>query len=350
MSKIRVVVVEDSLTVRMRLVETLSADPNIDVVGEADNGKTAIELCLQLRPDVVTLDMMLPIMTGLAATEYIMAHCPTPILIVSASTNRGELFRTYEALAAGALDVLEKPSGDEVSDAWERKFVASVKLISRIKVITHIRGKLSTSPRAMHPSTDAVARATTRCNLLAIGASTGGPAAVLEILRGLPSNFPLPILVVLHIGAPFAAALADWLDGLCPLPVAYAKDGDPIQPSGRGCVVLAPPDQHLVLRQGRLRLTDGPERHSCRPSIDELFESLAREKGERCAAYLLTGMGRDGAAGLLAIRTAGGATIAQDEKTSVVFGMPREAILLGAAQRVLSIGDIAAEIKAFATI
>jgi len=143
MTKIRVLVVEDSLTVRKRMVEVLAADPGIEIVGEADDGKRGIELCQQLRPDVITLDMMLPVMSGLAATEFIMAYCPTPILIVSASTNRGELFKTYEALAAGALDVLDKPLGKELDDAWERKLVTTVKLLSRIKVITHLRARLS---------------------------------------------------------------------------------------------------------------------------------------------------------------------------------------------------------------
>src|SRR3984893_15769519 len=138
MAKIRVLVVEDSLTVRRRLTEILASDPDIEVVGEAADGKRAIELCLCYRPDVVTMDMMLPVMTGLAATEYIMAHCPTPILIVSSSTNRGELFRTYEALAAGAVDVLEKPGADDHEGAWETRLLSTVKLVSRIKVITHL--------------------------------------------------------------------------------------------------------------------------------------------------------------------------------------------------------------------
>jgi two-component system chemotaxis response regulator CheB len=344
MGRIRVLVVDDSTTVRERLVEALSADPDLLVVGQADNGKTAIELCLNLRPDVVTLDMMLPIMTGLAATEYIMAHCPTPILIVSASTNRGELFRTYEALAAGALDVLEKPTGTEIGDAWDRKLISTVKLLSRIRVITHVRGKLSAPPRPETTPRGGDAR----CDFVAIGASTGGPAAILELLSALPSTFALPLLIVLHIGQAFAASLADWLDGLCPLGVSYATDGEFLPPVGRGRVILAPPDRHLVLRGGRLRLTSTPERHSCRPSVDELFESIAREAGDRCAACLLTGMGKDGAAGLLAVRRAGGVTIAQDEQSSVVFGMPREAIELGAAERILPIRDIAPVLKALA--
>jgi two-component system chemotaxis response regulator CheB len=350
MARIRALVIEDSTTVRRRLVEALGDDPEIDVVGEADDGKTGIALCQKLRPDVVTLDMMLPIMTGLAATEYIMAHCPTPILIVSASTNRGELFRTYEALAAGALDVLEKPTGEEVDGAWERRFVSTVKLISRIKVITHVRGKFRISPREpVSVATGALARLdSSKCNVIAIGASTGGPAAILTIISALPRDFPVPILLVLHIGEPFGIAFADWLDGASALRVAYALDGEALPPVGRGRVVMAPPDRHLVVRAGKLRLTSAPERHSCRPSVDELFESLARESGDRCAACLLTGMGRDGAAGLLEVRRAGGVTIAQDEETSVVFGMPREAIILGAAERVLPLGDIAAALIALA--
>jgi two-component system, chemotaxis family, protein-glutamate methylesterase/glutaminase len=348
MTRIRVLVVEDSPTIRHRLVEVLRADPEIDVIGDADDGRRAIELCQSLRPDVITLDMMLPVMTGLAATEYIMAYCPTPILIVSASTNRGELFRTYDALAAGAVDVLDKPTGDEIDDAWERRFLATVKLVSRIKVITHVRGKLRSTPPAHEIGSGRTPAAAggpneprAACSLVALGASTGGPAAIVEILRALPPTFRLPILLVLHIGEPFGAAFADWLDGTSPLRVAYARDGEELPEAGRGRVVMAPPDRHLVLKEGRLRLTRNPERHSCRPSVDELFESLACEAADRCTACLLTGMGRDGAAGLLALRRAGAATIAQDEATSVVFGMPREAILLGAAQQVLALGDIA---------
>src|ERR1700724_1099598 len=139
MTRVRVLVVDDSLTVRQRLLDVLGMDPEMEVVGEAQDGKRAIEMCRRLGPDVMTLDMMLPVMSGLAATEYIMAHCPTPILIVSSSFNRGELFKTYDALAAGAVDVLEKPRGNEVEGEWERRFCEAVKLVSRIRVITHPR-------------------------------------------------------------------------------------------------------------------------------------------------------------------------------------------------------------------
>ena len=350
MTKIRVLVVDDSVTVRKRLVEVLADDPGLEVVGEGGDGKEAIELCQRLRPDVMTLDMMLPVMTGLAATEYIMAHCPTPILIVSASTNRGELFRTYDALAAGAVDVLEKPGENDVADDWEQRLLSSVKLVSRIKVITHLRGKLGIRGReAAAPAPPESSAERARCAAVAIGVSTGGPAAIQQILRELPRGFPLPILLVIHIGEPFGAALAEWLDAQSPLRVAYARDGEPLPQAGEGRVIMAPPEVHLALRGGRLRFLTTPERHSCRPSVDVLFESVAEELRDRVAACLLTGMGRDGAAGLLEVRRAGGVTMAQDEATSVVFGMPREAILLGAAERVLPLEQFAPAIAALAT-
>jgi two-component system, chemotaxis family, protein-glutamate methylesterase/glutaminase len=332
--------VEDSRTVRQHLLQTLAADPQIEVVGEAEDGKRAIELCLEHRPDVITMDMMLPVMSGLAATEYIMAHCPTPILIVSSSVNRGELFKTYEALAAGAVDVIEKMTGAEPEGAWERAFLSATKLVAKIRVITHPRGRLASSSRFERSRPPAApARPEREFDVVAIGASTGGPAAIVEVLRGLPPDFGLPVLFVLHINEPFGAAFADWLDGQTPRRVTYANDGDPVA-SAMGRVVMAPSGRHLVVRDRRLRLTLDPERHSCRPSIDVLFDSLAIEYGPSAAACLLTGMGRDGAAGLLKIRSAGGLTIAQDEASSIIYGMPREAVALGAAKRVLPLSEI----------
>jgi two-component system chemotaxis response regulator CheB len=348
MAPIRILVVEDSVTVRKHLCAVLAADTEIKVVGEAGDGKQAIELCHTLRPDVVTMDMMLPVMSGLSATEYIMAHCPTPILIVSSSTNRGELFKTYDALAAGAVEVLEKPQGNDTDAAWERQFIAAVKLISRIRVVTHPRARLGVLGRTQTTAPGPLVLNTNeRGKVVAIGASTGGPGAIVEILRALPPSFPLPLLFVLHIAEPFAAAFADWLDGQTGHRVSYARDGDSIS-TRAGQVIMAPPDFHLIVRGGRARLTADQERHSCRPSVDVLFESVAAEYGTAAVACLLTGMGRDGAAGLLQIRRAGGVTIAQDEATSVVYGMPREAVLLGAAESVLPLSDIGPVLMAIA--
>ncbi len=343
MIRIRVLVADDSITVRKRLVEALSAQPDLEVVGEAADGREAIEICQRLRPDVVTLDMMMPVMTGLAATEYIMAYFPTPILVVSSSYNRNELFKTYDALAAGALDVLEKPRGDNDDAQWEQQLASKLRLLARIKVITHLRGRLphlanvGQFARAVTPSVRAPRHG---CDLIAIGASTGGPAAIVDLLNDLPRDFPLPLLIVIHISRTFGTAFAEWLHGLSPFPVIFARDHEPLPEPGVCRVLLAPPDRHLVLRDRRLHLTDDVERHSCRPSVDVLFDSIARELGPRSAACLLTGMGRDGAAGLLNVRQAGGATYAQDEATSAVFGMPREAILLGAAEQVLPLDQI----------
>lgn len=348
--RIRVLVVDDSLTVRKRLVEVLSADPELEVVGEAEDGPEAIAACERLRPDVMTLDMVLRTTSGLEVTEHVMGYCLTPILIVSASMNRGEVFDTFAALAAGAVDVLDKPSGgeEEPGPGWESTFRAAVKRVSRIRVITHPRARLNGQRPRPAPAPATSPPATGEPRLVAIGASTGGPGALVQVLRGLPDDFPLPVLLVIHIGAPFGATFAEWLDGQSGLRVRQARDGERLPSPGEPGVVTAPPDQHLLVRDGRLRLTLDPERHSCRPSVDVLFESVAREVGAAAVGCLLTGMGRDGAAGLLAIRRAGGATIAQDEATSVVFGMPREAIALGAAERVLPLDRIAPALASIA--
>ncbi|MFZ1990440.1 MAG: chemotaxis-specific protein-glutamate methyltransferase CheB [Alphaproteobacteria bacterium] len=350
MAKLRVLVADDSETVRKRIVESLAADPGIEVVGEAEDGQRVIELCLRTSPDVITMDMMMPIMTGVAATEYIMAHQPTPILIVSSSFNRGELFKIYDALAAGAVDVLEKPTGEEAEGDWEGRLIAAVKLVSRIKVITHPRARLGLerSRRLEGAVPDRGRAAVGQLEVAAIGASTGGPGAIVEVLRKLPPSFQVPILIVLHMNEPFGAAFIDWLDAQINRPVSAAQDGARVE-SAKGRVLVAPCGKHLVIRDRTAFLTLGPERHSCRPSVDTLFESIAPEYGPAAAACLLTGMGKDGALGLLRIREAGGITIAQDEASSVVYGMPREAVLLGAALQILPIGEIGPRLAALQT-
>jgi two-component system chemotaxis response regulator CheB len=340
MSKIRVLVVEDSLSVRKRLVEVLEHDSGFEVVGEATDGQTGIELCQSLRPDVITMDLMLPGVNGLVATEYIMAHCPTPILIVSAASNRGEVLKNYDALAAGAIEVYEKPSGVEEPNAWERGFLSTLTIVSRVRAITHPRARLFGLTRAASVEPPASPANRSGFELAVIGASTGGPVALVELFQALPKQYALPTLVVMHLGSAFAPSFADWLRSQIGRGTSFAVDGEPIS-ALTSSVRLAPPDQHLVVQGGRLRLTDDPPRHSCRPSVDSLFESVARDHGQKSASCLLTGMGRDGAAGLLALRRAGSLTMAQDEASCVVYGMPREAVQLGAAERVLRPSDMA---------
>ena len=344
MAKIRVLVVEDSLTVRKRLVEVIAADAELEVVAEADNGRSGVDLCRTLRPDVITLDMQLPIMDGVTATEHIMGHFPTPILIVSSSTNRGDLFKTYDALAAGAVDILEKPQGTEGDGVWEARFLSTIKLVSRIRVITHIRARLGSVGRApVAPAEPAAWPKVSgqRACVMAIGASTGGPGALVDVLHGIPVGWPAAVLIVLHIDELFSSAFADWLATQTGHSVSYARGGESLA-SARGRILLAPPGKHLEVHAGTLHLSSGPERNYCRPSVDVLFESLAADCPADVVGCLLTGMGKDGALGLLALRRAGSQTIAQDEATSVIYGMPREAVLLGAAERVLPLGEIGA--------
>jgi two-component system chemotaxis response regulator CheB len=357
MAPLRVLVVEDSVTMRSHLVQTLRRDPECQVVGEAGDGDSAVRLCETLRPDVVTLDMVLSgSKTGVEVTEHIMAYCPTPILVVSSSFNRRDVAQTFQALAAGAVEVIEKPSGREPEGVWERTFLQSVKLAARIKVIRHPRQRLrelerpasppprpaaaATRPGAASGVTPAVAverhRGPAR-SLIAIGASTGGPAAVVEVLR---HALPAPVLLIIHIGTAFSMGLIDWLAQVLPQRVCEVVDGQPLPSPGTHAVFVAPADRHLIVQGGHLRLSHQPERNACRPSIDVLFESVAEHLGPRAVGCLLTGMGRDGAEGLLRMRQAGAATVAQDQSTSVVFGMPREAIRLGAAERVLRLHEI----------
>jgi two-component system chemotaxis response regulator CheB len=343
MAIIRVLVADDSMTVRKRLVQALSSDAAFEVLAEASDGRTATELCQQLRPDVVTMDVMMPVMDGVTATEYIMAHCPTPILVVSVSSNHGGVLQTFDALAAGAIDVLEKPAGTEPDGVWEREFIAAVKMVSRIQPIR--RPPVNRRSGAKAGQRQAVFLPVFEGDeavIVAIGASIGGPSAIAKILSQIPSGFPLSILLVIHIAPEFAPGLIHWIATRSKkLRVRVAVDGEPLPKPGAGELIMAPPDRHLTVGAGRLRVTNTPPRHLCRPSIDVLFESVARECGSQTIACLLTGMGKDGAAGLLAVRQSGGQTIAQDEASSVVFGMPREAIALDAAQVVAPLAEVA---------
>lgn len=356
MTRLRVLLVEDSATVRGHLRAVLEGSGEFEVIGEAGDGSKAIELCTALRPDVITMDMVLPGLGGLGATEHIMAHCPTPIVVVSSSFNRGELVQTVEALAAGAVDVLDKPRADDESGAWEARLLSVLRVAARVRVITHPRARLpfrgSTTAAgarsARSPSVDRPRPARPApIDLVALAASTGGPAAVATLLRALPASFAPPILLVLHIGEAFAPTFAEWLGREVGRPVRFPVEGEPLT-TATGSVLFAPPNRHMLVERGRVRLEATPERNFCRPSADVLFESLAAGASAGVGAVILTGMGRDGATGLLALRRGGALTIAQDEDTSVVYGMPREAASIGAAELILPLDSIAPALVAAA--
>jgi two-component system, chemotaxis family, protein-glutamate methylesterase/glutaminase len=328
----RVLVCEDSTTFAMALTRTLEHGGDIEVVGVCPTAEAAISGLARLQPDLITMDVHLPGMSGLDAVEQIMSVRPTPILVLSSQvTGDGEI--AAAALAAGALEAMAKdelplrePGGDAATVFRQR-----VKLLSRARVIRHPRGRLTAGTR------NATLTSTRRGGIVAVCASTGGPQAIAAVLAAIPSGYPLPILVVQHIAAGFTEGLARWLDGAIPLPVRLAEHGLPALPG----VTVAPEGAHLVFRSdGTLALDHRSPAGLHRPSADMLLTSVASAARSDGIGVVLTGMGRDGAVGLQAIGEAGGLTIAQDEASSSVYGMPREAAKLG-AELILPLGEIA---------
>jgi two-component system chemotaxis response regulator CheB len=387
LGKIKVLIVEDSPTISRLLAKLFSADPALEVIGLANDGTEAIRMTGRLRPNVITMDVHMPNMDGLEATEYIMAHYPTPILVLTASLGKHDVDLSFKMLSAGALEIVEKPPADE----WEaagRRLVERIKLLSRIKVITHIRAKsrsvnpsvaetLTPPPAPVHPITTRNNRPANtdhkptaklnpsklieieqrymgspilngelkgrEFNIVCIAASTGGPPALSKLLRALPNNFPVPLLVVQHIPAGFSVGLADWLNGETPLQVKNAVQGETPLP---GFVYLPGDDRHLVVRtDGKLYHSDEPPRLGLRPSADVTFESLAMAWPGKILSIILTGMGRDGTLGMKALHKAGGYNVAQDEASSVIFGMPKSAIDAQVVDKVLPINEIANFLK-----
>ncbi len=335
---VRVLVAEDSAVTREYLVHLLSQDPGLRVVGTVQNGQDAVAQTERLKPDVILMDIHMPVMNGYEATCRIMERVPTPIVMISTSLAHREVAMTFEALKAGAVTVLHKPPGPDHPDSAQaaRQIQETLRLMAEVKVVRRWPRRERAAPRP--PS----ARAGPAIRIVAIGASTGGPTVLAEILGALPVDFPVPILAVQHIAPGFTPGLAEWVGRETALRVKLAEPGEPAQP---GTLYLAPHGSQMGIGpDGRIRLTrpepTEAEQGFC-PSVSHLFDTVARSFGRAALGILLTGMGQDGAAGLLALRQAGGVTIAQDEATSVIFGMPGEAVRLGAAQYVLAPGQIA---------
>jgi two-component system chemotaxis response regulator CheB len=336
---IRVLIADDSALTRAVVRDLLARDPGIQVVAEVGDGQAAVEQTVRLQPDLVIMDVMMPVMDGIEAVAQIMASAPTPILMLSASTDPTDSRSAFSAIRLGALDVMAKPAG-VTTDAFSQLadlLIAKVRSLSRIRVMHHFRPTRQPVPQV------AVVPGGPR-RILAIGTSTGGPKAVMQLLKELPVSFGAAVLIVQHIADGFAAGFADWLDREVPLPVALAREGE-VPPPGR--VLVAPNGTHLTVNGGgRVVLRQSPPLHNCRPAVDALFLSLAEAgRGADTVGVVLTGMGTDGAAGLKALHGQGAFTVAQDQASCAVFGMPKAAIDRGAVDQVLPLAAIAGAVR-----
>ncbi len=334
--KLRVLVVDDSKTIRNLLTKILNSDSSVEVVGAADRPSEALRLIESLKPDVVTLDLHMPEMNGLDFLRKFLPNHPIPTVMVSAvSLEEGS--EVLQCLEAGAVDYIQKPSATEISEI-SPQLIEKVKMAAGVKVkVSTLAGQAGRSNRRWSGSQGSMERD----RLLVIGSSTGGTEALRKILIELPDQIP-PTLIVQHIPAMFSKAFAERMNDLCPFRVKEAEDGDEILPDH---VFIAPGGKQMKIRKradGKkfIVVNDAPPMNRHKPSVDYLFHAVAETVGGECVGVILTGMGNDGAAGLKRLRDAGARTIAQDEKTCVVFGMPREAILLGAAQEILPLQEI----------
>lgn len=349
---IKVLVVDDSPTARLALSNMLQSAPDMCILGQATDGRQAVEMTQSLRPDIVLMDVVMPGMDGLAATREIMDVCPTPIVVVSSTLSSSETNVAFEAINAGALSVLQKPVAvfSPAYPAMSKGLLDTLRAMASVQVIRHIRMSRPGSSNgysakgyvangyAATATTSSSAQSFARPEIISIASSTGGPQTLAEILKGLPASFRLPIAIIQHIGADFVEPLAAWLGSVVTIPVRIAQADERPLP---GTVYLAPGGRHMILNAGkRFAFTDNPSDVPHIPSGDVLLNSVAVAYRNCAVGVVLTGMGRDGAFGLKAMYDAGAMTIAQDEATSVVFGMPKEAIALGAARQVMPPSDI----------
>jgi two-component system, chemotaxis family, protein-glutamate methylesterase/glutaminase len=335
---IGVLVVDDSPTVREFMSRILDSDPDIRVVGTARDGNEAIGMLDQKHPDILTMDVIMPGMDGYATTRKIMETRPTPIVLVSGTEDPHEVETVFRSMQAGALAILARPLGPGHPGPSQKTedLIRTVKALAEVKVVRKW-------PRGGHPQPHRVSikylpRPAIPVDVVAIGASTGGPLALKTVLRGLPKKFPTPILIVQHMTQGFMEGFVNWLAHETGRDVRLGRNGDWIQP---GVAYVAPSGAHMLVgKGGRLLADSGESVNGASPSVSCLFGSAVQAFGARALGVLLTGMGRDGAEELKRMREAGAVTIAQDKESSIVHGMPGEAIRLGAASYILSLEDI----------
>lgn len=344
MKKIRVLIIEDSRVIREFLEHIVGQDPRLEIAGAVGSAEEGIRILDRVSPDVISMDIRLPGMNGFEATERIMSERPTPIVVVSASVEREDLQITMNALQAGALTVLEKPVGTTSAeyDALAERLCTQLAIMSQVRVVRR-RPMVRARPRVEHLR----AIGSRSYAQLGVVSSTGGPNALVQVLGGLGPAFPLPILLVQHITSSFLEGFASWLQSVTPFSVEIVRDR--VVPQ-RGKVYVAARDRHLRLQRDYLQVDAGDPVCTQRPSGTVLFESMAEALGSRALGVLLTGMGEDGAEGLGHIRRKGGHTIAEDESTAVVYGMPGQAVRLGAVCESLPLPAIAPRILELAPV
>lgn len=335
---ITVLIVDDSAVARQYIRHILESDPEVRVIGTANDGEGAVEFLKEHTPDVVTMDINMPGMNGHEATRIIMETNPVPIVIVSASYDRSDVEQSFRAMEAGAVAILEKPAGPGHPDfgSTSRELLKTVKLMSEVRVVRRWRkGRLKeTRPEA--------ATALKCPRLVVIGASTGGPPVIQTILSGLSPGFKAPVMIVQHIAKGFIGGMAEWLSNETALPIGIAEEGEALK-SGR--IYFAPDGYHMgIVNGGKVALSKAPPENGIRPSVAHLFRSAIAAYGADAVGILLTGMGKDGASELKQMRDCGALTIAQDKESSVVYGMPGEAVRLDGATLVLPPERIAARL------
>ena len=346
---IRVLIVEDSPVVQQFLEHVLSSDPGIQVIGIARNGEEAVEMAKQRTPHVITMDITMPRMNGLEATRRIMESCPAPIIVVSANWDAGEVETSFRAMEAGAVAVIAKPRGgaDPECEREARELILTVKLMSEVKVVKRWMRRETAAADVKAPRIEA-GRMRAEIEVVAIGASTGGPVPIQTIVSALPKQFPAPVFVVQHIASGFVSGFAEWLAGSSRLQVRVAVNEERVN---AGLVYVAPDGYHMGIRDDRrISLNREEPENGIRPSISHLFRSVARVYGSRSVGILLSGMGKDGAEELKLMRDRGAVTFAQDESTCVVYGMPGEAARLGAALYMLPPDKIASAVTRLAGV